>query len=364
MCTVSHCHKILPGFYRYKRCEQHRLQNRYHSNLKKARKRQLKREALAEGLNVTVGTVGEMEAEEFKALKEKKLKMLKKEKEKKEKKKRKAKAGDAGNGSGPSGGEMQGEVILDLGVTGDKATGGDAGSGLAVGEAGGSEKATREKKRTGRCAAAECCNLLPVGTWWRNCDVCREAKKEQRQSSRAQAAMERREREGLNSASGSGSGVAEQTTSEVGAGKAQADDTVEQDHVMDSGGYNADVGCGGQNDDDDRGVNTQDGQLGTSTANRAIPQVNAIASSSAPSTNSASSTSTADNVIKFMTPMTSTANLQTIDSPVSTAFRSYQPKTVSSALGRLIAQGKDVSNTDVFTDLLLKPGSQVRMLSK
>ena len=42
MCTVSHCHKILPGYYRYKRCEQHRLQNRHHSQLKRVRERETK----------------------------------------------------------------------------------------------------------------------------------------------------------------------------------------------------------------------------------------------------------------------------------------------------------------------------------
>lgn len=42
MCTVSHCHKILPGYYRYKRCEQHRLQNRHHSQLKRVREREVK----------------------------------------------------------------------------------------------------------------------------------------------------------------------------------------------------------------------------------------------------------------------------------------------------------------------------------
>lgn len=42
MCTVSHCHKILPGFYRFKRCEQHRLQNRYHSQLKRVREKEVK----------------------------------------------------------------------------------------------------------------------------------------------------------------------------------------------------------------------------------------------------------------------------------------------------------------------------------
>lgn len=39
MCTISHCHRILPGYYRYKRCEQHRLQNRYHSQLKRVREK-------------------------------------------------------------------------------------------------------------------------------------------------------------------------------------------------------------------------------------------------------------------------------------------------------------------------------------
>ena len=42
MCTVSHCHKILPGYYKYKRCEQHRLQNRHHSQLKRVREREFK----------------------------------------------------------------------------------------------------------------------------------------------------------------------------------------------------------------------------------------------------------------------------------------------------------------------------------
>jgi hypothetical protein len=42
MCTVSHCHKILPGNYRYKRCEQHRLQNRRHSQLKRVREKEVK----------------------------------------------------------------------------------------------------------------------------------------------------------------------------------------------------------------------------------------------------------------------------------------------------------------------------------
>ena len=37
MCTVSHCHVILSGDYEYRRCEQHRVQNRHHSKLKRVR---------------------------------------------------------------------------------------------------------------------------------------------------------------------------------------------------------------------------------------------------------------------------------------------------------------------------------------
>ncbi|KAF9549069.1 hypothetical protein CPC08DRAFT_769150 [Agrocybe pediades] len=39
MCSVSHCHRVLPGYYRFKRCEQHRLQNRHHSHLKRVRRK-------------------------------------------------------------------------------------------------------------------------------------------------------------------------------------------------------------------------------------------------------------------------------------------------------------------------------------
>lgn len=58
MCTVSHCHKILPGFYRYKRCEQHRLQNRYHSQLKRVREKEVKKVGPGEGSVITEGATG------------------------------------------------------------------------------------------------------------------------------------------------------------------------------------------------------------------------------------------------------------------------------------------------------------------
>jgi len=72
MCTVSHCHQILPGFYRYKRCEQHRLQNRYHSKLKRVREKvdgdkpddkedgvEIPRHMMENGLEIKVGEGGD-----------------------------------------------------------------------------------------------------------------------------------------------------------------------------------------------------------------------------------------------------------------------------------------------------------------
>ncbi len=54
MCTVAHCHRILPGSYRYKRCEQHRLQNRHHDQSKLKRVRRNKSQiAEAEGRSAT-----------------------------------------------------------------------------------------------------------------------------------------------------------------------------------------------------------------------------------------------------------------------------------------------------------------------
>ncbi|KAF9269006.1 hypothetical protein L218DRAFT_835968, partial [Marasmius fiardii PR-910] len=42
MCTVSHCHTILPGHYLYKRCDRHRYQNRKHGKLKRFREKVIK----------------------------------------------------------------------------------------------------------------------------------------------------------------------------------------------------------------------------------------------------------------------------------------------------------------------------------
>lgn len=91
MCTVSHCHKILPGFYRYKRCEQHRLQNRYHSQLKRVREKEVKTAGPDQFIQA-VGTSSEMTEGSsamggsgvdqcvVKAMRDRRLKMLRKRK--------------------------------------------------------------------------------------------------------------------------------------------------------------------------------------------------------------------------------------------------------------------------------------------
>ena len=55
-------------------------------------------------------------------------------------------------------------------------------------------------------------------------------------------------------------------------------------------------------------------------------------------------------------PASSTANLITLDDPL--AFRPYKPKTATSTIGRISAKTPHLG-VEVFTDLLLPPGTQV-----
>lgn len=45
MCTVSHCRQPLPTGHEFRRCDQHRLQNRHHSKLKREREKEVKAHA-------------------------------------------------------------------------------------------------------------------------------------------------------------------------------------------------------------------------------------------------------------------------------------------------------------------------------
>lgn len=45
MCSVSHCRQPLPSGHEFRRCDQHRLQNRHHSKLKREREKEVKAHA-------------------------------------------------------------------------------------------------------------------------------------------------------------------------------------------------------------------------------------------------------------------------------------------------------------------------------
>jgi hypothetical protein len=45
-CTVSHCRQLLPASSEFARCEQHRLQNRYHSRLTREREKEIKAQTM------------------------------------------------------------------------------------------------------------------------------------------------------------------------------------------------------------------------------------------------------------------------------------------------------------------------------
>ncbi|TFK68545.1 hypothetical protein BDN72DRAFT_675058 [Pluteus cervinus] len=143
MCTVSHCHKILPGFYRYKRCEQHRLQNRYHSQLKRVREKVVK--------NFKRGDAHEEEEEEEEETNDESAEFVS--------------AAQTGPASSSS--------KISCNVNGSS----EASSGPVVPRPSRGAKSTntrsKEKKSLSVCAAEGCHNFMSREVRWRTCDGCR-----------------------------------------------------------------------------------------------------------------------------------------------------------------------------------------------
>ncbi|KAJ7750201.1 hypothetical protein B0H16DRAFT_856119 [Mycena metata] len=144
MCSVSHCHNLLPGFYRYKRCETHRTQNRWHSKLKHSREKIQKGFMLPDGtVLVQPGPIKRKDGEP------------REPKEKKTRKKREPKADESGAGpAGPS--NAEGEATTDAPTPGQV-----------------DMPVQKRSKPTGSCREDDCCNLLLPGTRWRSCERCR-----------------------------------------------------------------------------------------------------------------------------------------------------------------------------------------------
>ncbi|KAF9029147.1 hypothetical protein BDZ89DRAFT_1065672 [Hymenopellis radicata] len=147
MCTVSHCHKILPGSYLFKRCEQHRLQNRHHSQLKRVREKEVKSVGPPEG---SVGETFEIGRDSQSVQED-------------------ADADDDDADEQPAI-DYEAEYIR--------------------------EKERAEKRhRTWSCTAPNCHNLIPPGTRWRMCDPCRINRKALQAQRRADVEKELREAE-------------------------------------------------------------------------------------------------------------------------------------------------------------------------
>ncbi|KAJ7103158.1 hypothetical protein B0H15DRAFT_1016974 [Mycena belliarum] len=156
MCTVSHCHKILPGFYRYKRCETHRVQNRWHSKLKRGREKIDKGFMLPDGTPlVAPGPI--------------RLKKVAETKDPKEPKEKKSRKKRGGKGKEVEGGE---------GVPAEENVDG------APDETNSSKPVAKRSKDATSCRGGECLNLIMPGTRWRTCDICRAQKRDSRREQR------------------------------------------------------------------------------------------------------------------------------------------------------------------------------------
>ncbi|KAG5642474.1 hypothetical protein DXG03_002752 [Asterophora parasitica] len=142
ICTVSHCRKILPGFYRYKRCEQHRAQNRCHSQLKRVRE--------------TGGEYGEHGNEH------------------------RLGEGDVQGGGPPPGSEKDANAQggnITLTPTNQHDDQPSSSSLSAEAEHNSTPTTpipiTTPRRPTTHCATPACANLLIPQVRWRHCDICR-----------------------------------------------------------------------------------------------------------------------------------------------------------------------------------------------
>ncbi|KAK0473753.1 hypothetical protein IW261DRAFT_1503266 [Armillaria novae-zelandiae] len=142
MCTVSHCHKILPGHYMFKRCEQHRLQNRHHSKLKRVREKVVKSAGPPEG---SIGETFEQGRDDSM--------------------------------------DPDDEKLEDIGPESET----DVSSIPFIPD--------KEGRRSYSCTAKDCHNLIGPGVRWRMCDPCRVQRKALQARHRAEVEQELRNAE-------------------------------------------------------------------------------------------------------------------------------------------------------------------------
>ncbi|KAK1227206.1 hypothetical protein PQX77_009840 [Marasmius sp. AFHP31] len=206
MCTVSHCHTILPGHYLYKRCDRHRYQNRKHGKLKRVREKVEKGKGpdgsgvVEDDEPIDADAILNDESEPFDSeeVEKKKIEMKARERARqlilsrkqpsvKRPKTRKPKS-DAGSTSKAA---EPGEEDQEDDDDGEQdSTESLAGDFTAVQREvieprdSGSNHTVNEKRKAFSCTAPNCSNLINPHLRWRMCDTCRSLRKELRAGKR------------------------------------------------------------------------------------------------------------------------------------------------------------------------------------
>ncbi|KAL0574606.1 hypothetical protein V5O48_007356 [Marasmius crinis-equi] len=210
MCTVSHCHTILPGHYLYKRCDRHRYQNRKHGKLKRVREKAEKGKgpdgsgAGEDDEPIDADAILKDDSEPFdsEAVEKKKIETKARERAKllilsrkppgvRRTRTRKPKD-NAGSTSKEELEDPDGEADSDEGE--DESTGTsyspyESNPVMEITEprASGSNHAANEKRKGFACTASGCSNLINPHLRWKMCENCRELRKELRLSKKSES---------------------------------------------------------------------------------------------------------------------------------------------------------------------------------
>ncbi|KAG7093895.1 hypothetical protein E1B28_007533 [Marasmius oreades] len=196
MCTVSHCHTILPGHCLYKRCDHHRYQNRKHGKLKRVREKTIKGKGVdpvedgGEEEVIDTDTILQANSDPFdsETVEKRKIETKARERAKQLILTRNLPGVKRTKASTP-------QVKVDKSNKGDKANAAegeveDAGGSITISSvtpaqiieprACGSNHLVNEKRKAFSCTARNCSNLINPCLRWRMCETCRAVRKELR----------------------------------------------------------------------------------------------------------------------------------------------------------------------------------------
>ncbi|KAK7061120.1 hypothetical protein VNI00_000856 [Paramarasmius palmivorus] len=202
MCTVSHCHTILPGHYLYKRCDRHRLQNRKHGKLKRVREKVVKEKGPdddgdGDEESIDADAILQDDSEPFddEAAERQKLEAKAREKAKqlmmarlagtrksRAKKPRKKEAPTAISTNSQDTEQAQPEDAPLPQI-------------IPPGPTAGSNHVVNDKRRGYSCTAPGCSNLINPYFRWRMCEPCRALRKELRLGKKAEEEKQLKEAE-------------------------------------------------------------------------------------------------------------------------------------------------------------------------